>query len=365
VRVGMVTFHHVTNIGAVLQAYALARVMREFGCDVRVIDYRPEYLVGAYRRLGRHPLNIGKGLVRSWRYRRFRQTFIPTTERIYRTADELRSAPPDLDACVCGSDQVWNLRIQRYRADRAFFLAFGAERMKRIAYAPSVGDVVSLGDELRREIAGYIGAFEAVSAREEDARTFIRELTGRDAPLVLDPSLLLGDYAEVTKEPRRSPARYVLVYPMDYSDEFRGFVRDVRQVLQLPTVNVGTRPMAEADFNSNDLGPGEWLGWMKNASFVCTDSFHGMTYAIVFRRDFVSFPHQRTPALNARMRDTLLQLGLEERFASPRVAVDGDSPYLQPVKYGAMEPLLRSRVADSRQYLRNALFEHRSKAGGA
>jgi hypothetical protein len=345
VRVGLVTFHHVTNVGAVLQAYALARVMREFGCDVCVIDYRPEYLVGGYRCLGRHPLNIWRGLTRSWRYRRFRQAFIPTTERIYRTADELRSAPPDLDACVC--------------------LAFGAERMRRIAYAPSVGDVVSPGDELRREIAGYIGAFEAVSAREEDARTFIRELTGRDAPLVLDPSLLLGDYAEVTKEPRRAPARYVLVYPMDYSDEFRRFVRDVRQVLRLPMVNVGTRPMAEADFNCNDLGPGEWLGWMKNASFVCTDSFHGMTYAIVFRRDFASFPHQRTPALNARMRDTLRQLGLEERLAPSRVDVDGDHPWLRPVDYGVVEPLLRSRVADSRHYLRNALFEDRGEAGEA
>ena len=41
-RIGVLTFHRAINNGAVLQAYALTRVINDLGGDARYIDYTAE-----------------------------------------------------------------------------------------------------------------------------------------------------------------------------------------------------------------------------------------------------------------------------------------------------------------------------------
>lgn len=41
-KVGILTFHHTANYGAVLQSLALSRYIKSLGHDVEIIDYRPE-----------------------------------------------------------------------------------------------------------------------------------------------------------------------------------------------------------------------------------------------------------------------------------------------------------------------------------
>ena len=70
-KIGIITFHAANNFGAVLQAYALCRTINEFGCEARVVNYRPEYLVGPYNRLGRRPWCVWDNLKRINKFNRF------------------------------------------------------------------------------------------------------------------------------------------------------------------------------------------------------------------------------------------------------------------------------------------------------
>ena len=47
-RVGILTFHRAHNYGAVLQCYALQKVLKNLGHEVQVIDYRQPYIENLY-----------------------------------------------------------------------------------------------------------------------------------------------------------------------------------------------------------------------------------------------------------------------------------------------------------------------------
>jgi hypothetical protein len=362
-RVGILTFHCADNFGAVLQTYALCQTLTELGCQPCVIDYRPEYLTRPYAGLGRHPLLAIERALRKWRYRTFRRRYIPTTVRPYRNAEQLRTTPPDVDVCICGSDQIWNLRIVGERLDTTFFLDFLPRGIRRVAYAPSTGGT-PFPAALHGTITTLLNGFDALSAREQEVRTVIRQLTGRETPLVLDPSLLIENYSAVIRIPRRPPAQFIVVYPLEYSELFDRTARTVQRRLNLPIVNIGAKPLAFADVNLTYLGPSEWLGYMQAASYVCTNSFHGAAYSIIFKRDFLAFEQQNTPERNARIVQLLEHIGLRDRFVAGNEVLCPNSPCLLPVNYNVCTPVVQAVVARSREYLRNAVFARSVSASG-
>lgn len=361
VRAGIITFHAVNNFGAVLQAYALCRTLRECGCEACVIDYQPDCIVGPYHRLGYRPMTNLRRIIRNWRFNEFRRASIKTSACRYKTEQQLLGCPPDLDACVCGSDQIWNLKILEGQVDRGYFLGFGSYKQRRVAYAPSFGDGVISGEH-RDKVAQLLGKFDALSARENAGRSLIKKLTGRDVPLVLDPSLLIDDYSQVINQQDDAPERYILAYPLEQSEEFTRFLMRVQQLLRLPVVNVGTNPLRGVHLNRTCLGPSEWLGWVRRASFVCTNSFHGTAFSIAFQRDFACSPHQQRPTLNDRILDLLEKIGLSERFVSDATTLNSRSPSLRPVDYSTSGPLLRAAISQSLDYLRTAVCAGRSLA---
>ena len=48
-KICTITCHDVYNVGASLQAYALQTYLKSLGHDVKIIDYKPDYLSKHYR----------------------------------------------------------------------------------------------------------------------------------------------------------------------------------------------------------------------------------------------------------------------------------------------------------------------------
>ena len=146
--VGIITFHTTINYGGILQAYALQKVLEILGYHPEIIDYydyrKDLEKLSATRRLlhlAWHGL-VKKIIVGTERERRtddFRRRYLWLSQRKFNNAYALRSAPPNYDAYITGSDQVWNPRVTGGRPDPAYFLGFGEASVRRIAYAPSFG----------------------------------------------------------------------------------------------------------------------------------------------------------------------------------------------------------------------------------
>lgn len=68
-----------------------------------------------------------------------------------------------------------------------------APKEKRVAYAPSLGRNY-IPNYNKRTLKRYIADIPCVSVREDEGRRLIKELTGRDAKVVADPTLLMRSH---------------------------------------------------------------------------------------------------------------------------------------------------------------------------
>jgi hypothetical protein len=366
--VGTLTFHDEYNFGAVLQAYALQRTIAGLGRDNAIIDYvRP--VRGTARQLFHacptraaviHNLlslsTMRSQLVLRSRFAAFRKKNLRLTVQKYHFAEELNDRRLPFDVYLSGSDIVWRPTWLETAYGGVYYLEF-VKLAARVAYAPSFG-VDQLPTKYADRVARYIARFDRLSAREQSACRIIRELSGRGAAHVLDPTLLLtsADYDRVNVFPdARRP--YLLLYPMQDSDELRHLARVSAKRLGLTIVAIvpiyrSPWKYRFADRVVYDAGPAEFLGWIKHAAMVCTNSFHGIAFSIVYRKQFVAVSSH---SMDTRADSLLGCVGLGRRQRNGVPSSADLAALLEPIDYGPVELRLRQLTEWSLDYLGAAL----------
>jgi hypothetical protein len=369
-NVGIITRNRAHNFGAVLQAYALSEVVRRLGHDCRIIDYNPDpntYNSIFLRSL--HPsatcanivaLSHWRVCLRSMaRFNDFITQQLPLTPHCYSNGADLCAKPHPFDAVICGSDQIWRPKQLAAGFGAPYFLDFTPDRCRRIAYAASFG-VSSLDPLDRRRMAPLLARIEHLSVREPSGQDIVRAASGREAAHVLDPTLLLPAeaYAGIEACPARF-AKYLLLYPMQSPKGSRQLelVQALKQRLGLPVVYVFPKWYSRhwgsvADQVVWDAGPREFLGLIKNAGMVCTSSFHGTAFSIIYRRPFINIPHSVS---GDRARGLLTALGLAHRQAADPDALHATPAELGTIDYAAAGSRLDVLVEHSMAFLRQAL----------
>lgn len=365
--VGVLTFHDAYNFGAVLQVFALQRTIVSYGYSCSIINYRRP---GVYPLLS-YPksindiksdilkiFNMQSHLKLRKRFSDFLTSYLTCTTRIYRSLDDFFRVNPIFDIYVTGSDQVWN----PYLLDRQggmgsiYYLDFVSSG-RRVAYAPSFG-LSEIPEAYKDRISGFLRRFDFLSSREDTGCINIHELTGMNATHVLDPTLLQdsSEYDKVAVDPSFSRP-YILMYPMQSSEPLKRLVLTVRKNLGLPIVAVlpshfNPGKFTFADKVVFDAGPAEFLGWMKDASFVCTNSFHGTCFAIIYRKTFLGVQ----PSIgNTRIQSLLECMGLSSRQVLNPERLASKDALFEPIDYFFVEKPLDQAIKKSLDYLKIAL----------
>lgn len=165
-----------------------------------------------------------------------------------------------------------------------------------------------------------------VSVREKTAQELLGRISGRSVKWVLDPTLLLNreDWDAVASDSIKIEKPYVFSYSLNSSPRYVRAVRKCADKLGLQVVNVMTSLSGLTDksfVNVYGAGPKEFLGLLRNARFVCTNSFHGTAFAINFGIPFLSILN-RASGGNSRILSIAAALGL-----SNRVIMDDASPW--------------------------------------
>ena len=233
-KAGLVTFYHLHHYGAILQAAATQRALASLGWDCETIDY----FVNQDIRILKPPTTPGRAandayntlhypaLKRRWqRFEAFSKAHLRLTAHRYESLAELREARLPYDLLVCGSDQIWNPVIfPDGRFDPVFFGSFSP--LRKIAYAPSFG-VPHIPEGMEEELKGYLDRFSHIAVRERQGRNIVRDVTGRDVPVVLDPTLLLTaeDWAALAAPPVRGD--YILCYCIAPSGALEPYIRQL------------------------------------------------------------------------------------------------------------------------------------------
>lgn len=330
VDTGILTFHCSDNFGAMLQCWGLKKYLTDHGVRADVVPYEPPFLTGRHWLIpyvpGKRPLGqrlfsiaggtlahlaMGRDFFRKRRnMRAFRKTYLVSgRRRRFRFAPGLRRL-----ACrryVVGSDQIWNPAIT-CGLRKAYFGAFDSPRKEKVvAYGASFGG--SRPDaRYDQEFARLLSHVDVVSLRESAGRDYVRQFRP-DPVQVLDPVFLLGKEAWQQAEKLPAQKEYVLVFVTEKDPALYDYARSLARETGLRVVELkASKWSAEPDFIEDyAAGPGEFLGYVHQASYVVTNSFHGTAFSILFEKQFIAFLHS---SRGERVQNLLQVHGLEDRL---------------------------------------------------
>ena len=344
VRVGIMTlFHENYNYGAALQAYALQKAIESLGNDVEVLDYdrtaepidsvdnsisgKIKRKLGSIESYGdvynlmhlfssksRYLPSINE---RKRKFKEFYQKNLKVSR--YYNLGTIYSANSDYDAFVCGSDQVW----RPGSFDPNYYLTFAALGKKKISYAASLG-VQKLSRAANKMMVPLIEKLDAVSVREPEAAKILRKC-GVDALVTLDPTLLWDRafWENVATNTDLENGKYILCYFIGENNSNREIAKQIAKIKGLPLVAIpGISRLLPYDFkyadrNMVEAGPDEFLGMVRDAAVVVTDSFHACVFSTIFEVPFVAverFSAKDANSMNGRVYDFLTMFGLERQL---------------------------------------------------
>jgi len=376
-KIGLITFYHIHHYGAALQACATQHAVTALGGDCQLVNYyvnqdndlfRKPSGLGAAAADAHTALHYGPLKARYERFEAFKKKYLNLPEHRSASFEELRRNPPECDVFLSGSDQIWNPKIfPDGHFDPVFFSAYTDRR--KIAYAPSFG-IPHIPDSMEEELRGYLKGFSHLSVREKQGQRIVQEITGRTAPVVLDPTLLLNreDWSDLAAEPPFQRG-YILCYCISRPGALTPYIERLAAETGLPVVQLcGIRqkvhPKARCVL---DAGPAEFLGLFRGASYVCTNSFHGTVFSVQFQKPFFTAvaPSEMASPEFSRTYSLLSTLGLTRRIIGK-----GDTAGLTDgVDWDEVNHRLEEQRAYSLGYLRCALedrpFEEEAPAGDA
>lgn len=212
------------------------------------------------------------------------------------------------DSIIVGSDQIWNTTFD-WLSNNVFI---PVPHPKKISFSASFG-VDSIPYD--QQIVECLKDFKALSVREEAGANIIKELTDRDATVLVDPTMLLTkeEWRNVSKKPKGAKkGGYILTYFLsskcDAAKESLEELRKGRKVHELLNPN---------DKVAGTAGPSEFLWLVDHADLILTDSFHACVFSFLFGKPFLVYDRNWNEGnMNSRLDTLLSKFYLERKYAN-------------------------------------------------
>lgn len=363
-RIGILTRHCYPNYGSILQAFALQSALTMLGATPTVIDYINDDdtalgLVRANLRISKKArsklgfilyilIQTPTFLSMFSVFRRHQKRLLNLSDRV-KDREGLSGVSKNFDLVIAGSDQIWNRVIDAL--DENYFLPFVHDCSQRFSYAASLGSAAPCSED-KDLFIDLIKRMHAVSVRESSSAKWILA-HGINARADVDPVLLHGrKFWDEFAGAKRNEFKYILVYQLHKSDNFERQLKEVRSKMNLPVIRLS--PDWKNIFLSGNtkvlISPEAFLSWIRDATCVVTDSFHGTVFSLKFGRPMYVIP----PGKNStRLTDVMAKFGLE------RLVIDSD--HNQSMSDGptydsdSVEKLLDNQAVTSWKYLRDIL----------
>lgn len=368
--IGIITIHKINNYGSVLQAYALQNVCEKMGYHVEIIDYdfpNVYHQNNPYSSVSDSQPNepkwikvfFAKALIRQHRrITSFVQNHQNLSSMVFSSPESLKQNSPLYNIYITGSDQLWSPR--HCNGDPAFMLHFVPDNSLKISYAASIGSN-EIPSELQSLYKELLNRYKHISVRENSGAALINKLIGRDATVVLDPTLLLNnkEWNQIAAPERQFKKKYILCYFLNYTFNAFPYVDKLAAYMQKQTgyeiVRVARPPhhmfMPHTHYRVG-ASPEEFLALVRDAEMVLTTSFHGTAFAVNYGKPVFTVVKDRN-ASDSRQMSLMQNLGLEDQVLS----IVDEFPDKSRFTYNVNDEQKRLETLrqNSKEYLINAL----------
>ena len=376
-KVGIITIQRSSNYGACLQCYALYKYIESLGCDCEIIDlhrpgvkhqkyrpstcYRPsrysvkKVIIERFKRLCGKSIEqkYPRSAIRMGKIHNFNNLL--NYSRPYLGPDDIYANPPVYDIFISGSDQLWNPTMN-YCLE-PYFLTFAPKGSKKISYATSIG-IADLREGEKQNFKEWLSDYTSISVREKTAQSLLSSFVSNHIEQVLDPSFLLSkdEWLNISVSPQISKP-YILLFTLDYSDALLEYTMKLKEESGLELVYLCWRQPTDSFGNyivEREAGIEEFLGYIKGASMVITNSFHGTAFSLILEVNnfFVYVGHSKR---SSRIVDMLASFSL-----SDHILTEMDQPYKVlsdvSIDYQKIRSLIQDDIKRSRGFIKKSLL---------
>ncbi len=363
----LLTPFNVTNYGTKLQAYAVQEYISQYD-DVEIINYQPDFWGRVKRKIEWIKIKKYSDVKSSKGVKNMPEEWVAKRRAsINRFNSRLKVAPVTVGmnnliektamckAVVCGSDQIWNpVNLGQH----VYMLEFVAKGAKRISFAASFG-ISKLPKALYNTYKSRLSNIDYISVRESTGCDIVEEL-GYNAVELLDPTLLLEEEKWnqlaacgadiVPDEP------YIICYFLGNHKHGRDVAKELSRkyggaaIVNLPHFKQYV-PYDDgfADIDLNEVSVESFLALIKNAAAVCTDSFHGSAFSVIFEKDLYCVErHSGSDKgnTNDRVYSVLKLLGISERM----ITQQSDVFSCKEIDYTIVKAMLNEKREDAARF---------------
>lgn len=335
-NIKILTFSYTPNYGALLQTYALCKILKPWGHNVELLK------VVLYR-------NALIGILRQYLYDffmlRFQKKYLPPFKTITNTEKS--------DLYIVGSDQVWNPIFFNLHGFR-FFFDFLSDGTKRISYVASFGEnEVKLTKSEKVSLKQLLAKFSSISVRESSAVSFCKKEFGISSVHVLDPTLLLNDYTEISGKlvEQDTLVSFKFIQSKEYAD-LLSFLA-AKQGLTLLKLDDKYIKIRGKGYITKHISVDKWVKSIAESKLFVTDSFHGVAFAIIHRRQFIVLPSITSKM--GRVFSLLTLLNIQDRYYTSVNEVYSRLDWTYDIDYSKVYELLDKERNISISYLHQAV----------
>lgn len=333
-RIGLVTIYKCYNFGSFYQAYGLQQYLEKLGHEVEFLDLDTDY--NKHFRLRKQlnrdisrdyfSLRVINGYIRDW--------------KLYNIAKE---ETDQYDLIIIGSDELWNIHNRSFTPLPEYY-GINLPCDNVITYASCVGRARIDSFEKNPNLLDGIKRIKEVSVRDDSTESFVSALRpDRKATRVVDPSFL-GDWSLIEKPCKMKD--FILVYTYDgewgFSEENIQRTKEFAKKMELPLVSVGFRNTWCDKWVAGS--PRKFLGYLKNASYVVTDTFHGTAMSIQYQKEFISLGQGKD-----KVESLLKEFGLYSRLYTENN--DFETVFSRKSDFASANIIIQKRIKESKGYL--------------
>jgi hypothetical protein len=295
-KVGIVTFHNALSYGAALQSYGLQQFLKAKGIDNDIIDYECEFINQRYKKLiNIEKSNVPKSLLGSLlKYKNkkkslelfanFRENNMVLSKNCGK--ETIKSLAGDYSAFIAGSDQVWSPTCAGF--DLTYFLDF-AEPWQKFSYAASLG-TKNIPEDKVENYRELLKDFQGVSLRESSGINAVEGIVDTAPQVHIDPTLLL-DRNEWDKlsENVKINRPYIFLYNVKKPKRLIDYAVKLGKEKGLEVYYLNDRhfPKIKGLNFLPPVSPRGFVGLIKNAEYVVTNSFHGCAFSLIYHKNVV------------------------------------------------------------------------------
>jgi len=331
-KIGILTYHFTNNYGGLLQAYSLQKFLKNKGYKVDFINYVPKHVEQGGKYLNIFNLKNLIGNIKIFymkiinlyinnfldkkfllKFDNFRKKKLGVNLYKVKNSIDLKNISSKYKILIAGSDQIWNTSEQ-FGLDKNYFLDFSPNTIN-ISYAASFGKD-KIEKKYYSEVKNLIKNFNKISVREKSGFNLLTKLTNNKITLAPDPTFLIDNFDSILPKKKFVKDDYIFCYNLRSDYLVRKLSLFLSKKYNLPIFspfNVNRRwPQIGKTVYP---GPEEWLSLMKNSKFIVTNTFHGVVFSILFKKEFIA---ARLPGnkkvYSDRIINLLNELGVNYRY---------------------------------------------------